>query len=232
MTDHVWPVKYEGPHDLPAIIPLFPLAGAVFFPRANLPLNIFEPRYLSLIDDAMRGNRIVGMIQPLGGSDLRPTLYGVGCAGRLVSYGETDDGRMVIQLRGISRFRVVEELTAMTPYRQARVDFAPFAPDFREPGLSESEARFDRDSYLATLKLYLRAIAVQIDWDWVEKAPAEILINAFAMLAPLGPQEKQALLEAGTLEERTQGALTLMELAVAEAGGGSSFTGPGNATMN
>ena len=231
MSEHVWPVVYEEPGALPQIIPLFPLAGAVFFPRANLPLNIFEPRYLAMIDDAMRGNRVIGMIQPSGGPDVRPALHRIGCAGRIVQYGETDDGRIVIQLRGVARFRLEEELTAMTPYRQARVDFLPYKEDFREPGLTESEARFDRDSYLVTLRQYLKAIAVQIDWEWVEKAPVEILINAFAMLAPLSPQEKQALLEAGTLEERTRGALTLMELAVAEAGTGG-FSGPGNATMN
>ena len=124
-----------------------------------------------------------------------------------------------------------EELTAMTPYRQARVDYAPFAADFRETDPAAAEASFDRSRFLATLKLYLRAIQVQIDWDWVEKAPAEILINAFAMLAPLGPQEKQALLEAGSLQERAESAFALMELAVAEAGGG--FAGPGGgATIN
>ena len=231
MTDQNWPVVYAKPGDLPDIVPLFPLAGAVFFPRANLPLNIFEPRYLSMIDDAMRGHRIIGMIQPAGGPDKRPALYGVGCAGRIMSYAETDDGRMVISLRGICRFRLGEELTAMTPYRQARVDYAPFAADFGEADPAAAEASFDRPRFLATLKLYLRAIQVQIDWDWVEKAPAEILINAFAMLAPLGPQEKQALLEAGSLQERAESAFALMELAVAEAGGG--FAGPGGgATIN
>ena len=228
MSDHAWPVVYRKPADLPDILPLFPLAGAVFFPRANLPLNIFEPRYLSMIDDAMRGARVIGMIQPAGGPEKRPTLSGVGCAGRIVSYAETDDGRMVISLRGICRFRLGEELTAMTPYRQARADFAPFAADLNEGDAAAAEAMFDRARFLTTLKAYLRAIQVQIDWDWVEKAPVEVLVNAFAMLAPLGAQEKQALLEAGSLQERAEGAHALMELAVAESGGG--YTGPGGGT--
>ncbi len=225
-----FPVTYEGPDDLPEIIPVFPLLGAVFFPRANLPLNIFEPRYLAMVDDAMRTHRIIGMIQP-SGEGSRPALHAVGCAGRITQYGETDDGRMVISMRGISRFRVAEELTVMTPYRQVRADYAPFVGDFAEVDATEQELTFDRRSYLATLKLYLKAIAVQIDWDWVEKAPAEVLINAFAMLAPLAPAEKQAMLEAMTLGDRTAAAVTLMEVAIAEAGiaaGGA----PGGSSIN
>lgn len=231
MAEMIWPPRYEGPRDLPAIIPLFPLAGAIFFPRANLPLNVFEPRYLEMIDHAMRGARIVGMIQPSGGPEVRPHLFDVGCIGRITSYGETDDGRMVISLRGICRFRIAEELTVMTPYRQARVDYAPYTEDFAEIDVGSAEAMFDREGYLDTLRLYLKTIQVQIDWDWVEKAPVEVLINAFAMLAPLGPQEKQALLEARTLEERTAGALTLMQLAVAESGS-DGFSTSGGQTVN
>jgi Lon protease-like protein len=226
MAEFKWPVTYDAVEDLPAIIPIFPLAGAIFFPRANLPLNVFEPRYLQMVDDAMRGHRIIGMIQPSGSGEMRPPVYGVGCAGRLTSYGETDDGRMVISLRGLARFRVADELTAMTPYRQVRADYSAYAGDLDEIDVGESEARFDREGYLGTLRQYLRAIQVQIDWDWVEKAPVEVLINAFAMLAPLSPQEKQALLEARTLGERTEGALTLMQLAIAESGGGG-FASPG-----
>lgn len=224
-----WPVTYSGPDDLPAIIPIFPLPGAVFFPRANLPLNIFEPRYLSMVDDAMRTQRIIGMIQPADES-ARPGLHAVGCAGRITQYGETDDGRMVISLRGVCRFRVSEELTVMTPYRQIRADYAPFTADFTETDPAEQEARFDRGRYLSALRLYLKAIAVQIDWSWVEKAPVEVLINAFAMLAPLAPAEKQALLEAESLTDRTDVAFTLMEVAVAEAGLAGGV--PGGGTIN
>ncbi len=225
-----WPVKYAEASDLPEIIPLFPLAGAVFFPRANLPLNIFEPRYLRMVDDAMRSDRIIGMIQPSVAGDLKPELFSVGCAGRIVTYGETDDGRMVISLRGVARFRLTEELSAMTPYRQARVDYTPFGGDFSPIDPNESEALFDRKGYLETLRLYLRTIAVQIDWAWVEAAAPEVLINAFSMLAPLRPEEKQALLEAPTLQDRTQGALTLMQLAIAE--GGPSPGPQSGASMN
>lgn len=226
---HAWPVTYSGPDDLPAIIPVFPLEGAVFFARANLPLNIFEPRYLAMVDDAMRTQRIIGMIQP-SGDGARPALHQVGCAGRITQYGETDDGRMVISLRGVCRFRVGEELTVMTPYRQVRADYASFTADFTETDPAEQEARFDRRRYLATLRLYLKAISVQIDWDWVEKAPVEVLINAFAMLAPLAPAEKQALLEAESLTDRTAAAVTLMEVAVAEAG--LSGAAPGGGAIN
>lgn len=225
-----WPVTYESADDLPGIIPVFPLSGAVFFARANLPLNIFEPRYLQMVDDAMRTQRIVGMIQPRG-EGARPALHAVGCAGRITQYGETDDGRMVISLRGICRFRVGEELTVMTPYRQVRADYSAFADDFTETDPKAQEAAFDRRRYLATLRLYLKAIAVQIDWDWVEKAPAEILINAFAMLAPLQPAEKQALLEAGDLKDRTAAAATLMEVAIAEAGL-TAGSAPGGDSIN
>ena len=227
---HVWPVLYKSADDLPAIIPVFPLSGAVFFPRANLPLNIFEPRYLAMVDDAMRTQRIVGMIQPAG-EGARPPLHAVGCAGRITQYGETDDGRMVISMRGICRFRVGEELTVMTPYRQVRADYAPFAEDFREAEPGEQEAAFDRRACLATLRLYLKAIAVQIDWDWVEKAPVEVLINAFAMLAPLAPAEKQALLEAADLKTRTAAAVTLMDVAIAEAGIAAGGV-PGGSSIN
>jgi Lon protease-like protein len=121
----------------------------------------------------------------------------------------------------------------MTPYRQVRADYAPYSEDLLDIDAGESEARFDREGYLGTLRQYLRAIQVQIDWDWVEKAPVEVLINAFAMLAPLSPQEKQALLEARTLGERTQGAVTLMQLAIAEAGGGGfASPGGGSGTVN
>jgi len=225
-----FPVTYESADDLPAIIPVFPLSGAVFFPRANLPLNIFEPRYLAMIDDAMRGHRIIGMVQPRA-EGVRPPLHAVGCAGRITQYGETDDGRLVISVRGICRFRTGEELTVMTPYRQVRADYAPFAADFVEFEPKAQEQGFDRKRYLATLRLYLKAISVQIDWDWVETAPAEVLINAFAMLAPLGAQEKQALLEAADLKDRTAAAVTLMEVAIAEAGISAGGT-PGGSTIN
>lgn len=225
-----FPVTYASPDDLPEIIPVFPLSGAVLFPRANLPLNIFEPRYLQMIDDAMRTERIIGMIQPRS-EGMRPALHAVGCAGRITQYGETDDGRMVISLKGICRFRAGEELTVMTPYRQLRADYAPFAGDFAESDAAAQEQGFDRKRYLATLRLYLKAIAVQIDWDWVEKAPAEVLINAFAMLAPLEPSEKQAMLEAGDLKDRTAAAVTLMEVTVAEAGI-SAGGAPGGSSIN
>jgi Lon protease-like protein len=230
MSGKTWPISYDGAADLPEIIPLFPLSGAVFFPRANMPLNIFEPRYLSMVDDAMHGSRIIGMIQPNGGPEVKPSLYRIGCAGRIVSYGETDDGRMVIALKGISRFQVQDELTVMTPYRQARVRYDQYADDFTEGDQGHAEAMFDRARYLARLRDYLRVIQVQVDWEWVEKAPVEVLINAFAMLAPISFQEKQAMLETRDLPARTEYALAIMGLAVAEAGSGISA--PGGSSVN
>jgi uncharacterized protein len=225
----VFPVIYEAPEDLPAALPVFPLNGGVFFPRANLPLNIFEPRYLAMIDDAMRGHRIVGMIQPADEAK-KPRLAGVGCAGRIVSYAETDDGRLLVTLRGIARFRVAEEMRVTTPYRQVRPDYAPFAPDFEALEPEAAEAVFERERYLGTLRQYLKVISVQIDWSWVERAPAEVLINSFAMLAPIEPQEKQALLEAPGLAERGESVLAIMDLAIAAAGHG--LTGPGSGRVN
>jgi Lon protease-like protein len=182
-----------------------------------------------MVDDAMRGARIVGMIQPAG-DGMRPRLAGAGCAGRIVSYAETDDGRLLITLRGIARFRIAQELAATTPYRQVRPDFAPFAADFEERDPQDVEARFDRPRYLKTLKQYLKVISVEIDWSWVERAPAEVLINSFAMLAPIEPQEKQALLEAPALEDRAAGVLAIMDLAIAASGSG--FAGPGGSSVN
>jgi hypothetical protein len=229
MSPPVFPVHYEAPEDLPGVIPVFPLTGGVFFPRANLPLNIFEPRYLAMVDDAMRGPRVLGMIQPVG-EGTRPKLAGVGCAGRIVSYAETDDGRLLVTLRGIARFRIAEELRVTTLYRQVRPQFEPFADDFAERDGDDVEARFGRPRYLKTLRQYLKVISVEIDWSWVERAPAEVLINSFAMLAPIEPQEKQALLEAPTLEDRAAGVLAIMDLAIAASGSG--FAGPGGSSLN
>lgn len=209
-----FPPKYQGPDDLPGVIPVFPLAGAILLPRANLPLNIFEERYLAMIDDAMRGHRIIGMIQPERENDRarHPKLYPVGCAGRITSYTETGDGRMLIALTGIARFALGEELQVMTPYRQTKPDWAAFARDFDAPPASDP---FDRAKLIAALKPFVRMLNVEIDWNWVEQAPADMLINAVAMLSPFPPAEKQALLEAADLGARAKIAQSLVELAVA-----------------
>lgn len=220
-----FPPTYRGPDDLPGVIAVFPLAGAIVLPRANLPLNIFEQRYLSMIDDALRGSRIVGMIQPEREDSARPTLYPIGCAGRITSYSESGDGSLLVALTGIARFRVVEEMAVTTQYRQVKADYIPFVRDFEQPGEGDP---FDRARIITALRPYVRMLNVEIDWKWVEHAPAEMLINAIAMLSPFAPPEKQALLEAGGLAARAHAALALVELATAGSAGGPA----GNKTLN
>ena len=192
---------YRGPGDLPDVIPVFPLPGALLLPRGQMPLNIFEPRYLAMIDDALRsGQRLIGMIQPdtaHPGPEEKPHLYKIGCVGRLTQFAETGDGRYLIQLTGISRFRVGEEMAVTTPYRQCRVSYAPFADDFVA---RKGEDAVDREAVLKALAAFLKANNLKADWEGIENAPNEALVNALAMMSPYGPAEKQALLEAPDLK--------------------------------
>jgi uncharacterized protein len=213
--------SYMGPGDLPAVIPVFPLAGALLLPRGQMPLNIFEPRYLVMIDDALRsGQRLIGMIQPDSAteSDEHPNLYKIGCIGRLTQFTESGDGRYLIQLTGVARFRIEEELPVATPYRQCRVSYAPFAGDFSP---REGEDEVDREALLHALADFLKANNLKADWDGIENAPNEALVNALAMMSPYGSAEKQALLEAPDLKTRAEilVAITEMELAKNAAGG-------------
>jgi len=214
-------VTYHNPGDLPATIPVFPLAGALLLPRGQLPLNIFEPRYLAMIDDALRsGQRLIGMIQPdpsHPGPEDRPRLYKVGCVGRLTQFAETGDGRYLIQLTGVARFRVEEELTVATPYRQCRVSFAPFRNDFNA---RMGEDDVDRESLLKALKDFLQANNLKADWQGIENAPNEALVNALAMMSPYGPAEKQALLEAPDLKTRAEVLVAVTEIELAKKTGG------------
>jgi Lon protease-like protein len=208
--------EYRGPVDLPEVIPVFPLPGALLLPRGQMPLNIFEPRYLAMIDDSFRdGYRLIGMIQPdpayNGGSD-RPKLYNIGCVGRITQLAETGDGRYLIELTGVARFRIVEELSVATSYRQCRVTFAPFADDFVA---RKGEEAVDRGALLTALRQFLKANDLKADWDGIEKAPNEALVNALSMMSPYGAAEKQALLEAPDLKTRAEilVAITQIELA-------------------
>lgn len=213
---------YRGPADMPVSIPVFPLEGALLLPRGQIPLNIFEPRYLEMVDDALRdGHRIIGMIQPdlaHPGSPSRPNLYKIGCAGRITQFAETGDGRYLMQLTGIARFRVEEELKTMTAYRQCQVSFAPYADDFVA---RKGEDAVDRDALLAALTDFLKARKLEADWEGIEKAPNEALVNALAMMAPYGAAEKQAMLEAPDLKTRAEilVAATEIELAKTDDGG-------------
>ncbi|MEO0608628.1 MAG: LON peptidase substrate-binding domain-containing protein [Pseudomonadota bacterium] len=200
---------YRKLSDLPEILPIFPLAGVLLFPRWSLPLNIFEPRYLNMIDDAMRGARIIGMIQSQGGDPAVPNITTTGCAGRITSYSETDDGRYLISLSGICRFAVTQELSVETPYRQVSPDWQPYANDLVSPAESSLP---EREALVQSLKRYTQINAMEVDWDAVEHAPMETLINALCAGCPFGTLEKQALLEAPSVAERAATLIALLDM--------------------
>lgn len=208
--------EYRGPGDLPEVIPVFPLPGALLLPRGQMPLNIFEPRYLALIDDSLRdGHRLIGMIQPdvsHSSSEDKPVLFSVGCVGRITQLAESGDGRYILELTGISRFKLVDEISALTPYRQCKVDYFPYLDDFTA---RKGEEAVDREALLVVLKDFLKANNLKVDWDGVENAPNEALVNALAMMSPYGAPEKQAMLEAPDLKTRAEilVAVTEMDLA-------------------
>lgn len=213
---------YGGPDELPAVFPIFPLAKALLLPRGQLPLNIFEPRYLSMVEDAVKGQRIIGMIQPdpeAPGSGLAPALFSVGCAGRITQFAESGDGRYLITLTGVARFRIVEEIDAITPYRQCRADFIPFLVDFSPRA---GEDLVDRDGVLRTLRDFAETNNLQIDWSSIHDAPNEALVNALSMMSPFGAKEKQALLEAGDLKRRADVLVAITEFELARGKGASS----------
>jgi Lon protease-like protein len=214
---------YRVPGDVPEIIPVFPLSGALLLPRAEMPLNIFEPRYVQMIDRAIAGDRIVGMVQPderLPPSAFGPKLCRIGCAGRITSLAETGDGRYLVTLTGIARFAIREEVEAGTLFRQCRVTAASFGTDFDEV---EGET-IDRTAVLRTFRDYLEAHSLDADWESVGRASNETLVNALAMMAPFGPAEKQALLEAPNLRSRAETLVALTEMALArEPGAGRSL---------
>ena len=210
---------YDGPADLPAVIPVFPLPGVLLLPRRLLPLNVFEPRYLAMIEAAMAGDRLIGMIRPR--IDLervavpsRPPLERVGCIGRITQYAETGDGRLTIAVVGIARFRVVQELATTTPWRLVEIDARPWAGDF-EPGRGEEAV--DRESVLTTLAAWLEVNAPQIDRSSFEEASNEALVDGLAMMSPCGPREKQALLEAAGPAERAELLIAVTERALGRA---------------
>jgi Lon protease-like protein len=212
-------VVYRGPGDVADVIPVFPLPGALLLPRGQMPLNIFEPRYLAMVDDTLRsGQRLIGMIQPdtaHPGPDDRPHLFKVGCVGRITQFAETGDGRYLIQLTGVSRFAVEQELSVPTPYRQCRVTYAPFADDFVA---RKGEQAVDRAAVLEALSAFLKANKLKADWEGIENAPNEALVNALAMMSPYGPAEKQALLEAPDLKTRAEILVAVTEIELAKSG--------------
>ena len=204
---------------LPDSIPLFPLPGALLLPGGQLPLNIFEPRYLRMVDDALAGARMIGMIQPAaaGPDPDHPRLYEVGCGGRLTDFSETGDGRYLITLTGVSRFKVKREIAGDTPYRLADADWSSFERDFHPDLTGEN---IDRTRFLKTARRYLAAEGLKTDWDVAEEAPIEALISSMCMGCPFAVNEKQALLEAETLKERADCLIALMEMSTADDSGG------------
>ncbi|MEQ1521362.1 MAG: LON peptidase substrate-binding domain-containing protein [Aestuariivirga sp.] len=207
---------YNKPADLPQKLPVFPLPGALLLPRADLPLNIFEPRYLEMISDALSGERMIGIIQPRDDSDTaeRPDLMKVGCAGRITSYAETPDGRMLVTLTGVSRFSIKSELTVDTAYRQVVANFKPFAIDLV---MDLGAAEVNRPALLTAFKDYLTANNMSADWSEINAASTEVLVNTLSLLAPYPASEKQALLEAPDLKTRADVLVALTEMALSKS---------------
>ncbi len=205
---------YRLTSDLPASIAVFPLTGALLLPGGRMPLNVFEPRYLQMIDDAMSGTRLVGMVQPALDGALRadgaPELCEVGCAGRIISMAETGDGRYLISIQGVCRFRVTRELPAKTPFRQCRI--VPFLADLAD---DKAGGEVDRPALLKVFRAYLEANELEADWESVSRAEDAMLVNALSMMAPYGPAEKQALLEAPDLKTRAETLIALTEMTLA-----------------
>jgi hypothetical protein len=204
------PRHYHSYTDLPHSLPLFPLSGVLLLPRGQLPLNVFEPRYLEMVDYALTGDRLIGMIQPAESEDkvAVPRLTHVGCAGKIVSFRESEDNRYLITLNGICRFRLTGEMKSTTPWRAGHCDFAGFAGDLAQP----QEDNIPRNRLLKALKTYLTTRDMQADWNSVMTAPGEALINALAMMCPFDPAEKQALLEAEGVAERASTLIALLEI--------------------
>ncbi len=209
--------SYEKPSHLPSVIPVFPLTGALLLPRTELPMNIFEPRYLAMFGEAMSADRIVGMIQPHDGDTQDvPALSDIGCAGRITSYSETPDGRLLITLTGIARFKVLEEVETTTPYRRVHADYRPFASDF-VIGLGVDQV--NRGAVLKAFRDYLEANDMTTNWEDVESVNTEQLVNVLSLMAPYPALDKQALLEAPDLKARADTLVALTELALVKQGG-------------
>ena len=210
--------RYLKPGDLPDTIAVFPLGGALLLPTGQLPLNIFEPRYLAMFDAALSGNRLIGMVQPaLGDQEGQgEVLAPVGCLGRITSFAETGDGRYIVSLTGICRFRLLEERETHNPFRTFRI--APFIADL---SARDEEDAVDRAALLAAFKAYLDANKLEADWESVERASNLTLVNSLAMMSPFGPAEKQALLEAPDLKTRADTLIAITEIVLARVFGDS-----------
>lgn len=204
---------------LPGSLPIFPLEGVLLLPRGKLPLNIFEPRYIAMFDDAIRGDRLIGMVQPCdescahkAKSEIGPSVFPVGCAGRITSFNETEDGRFLVTLTGLARFHVRDELPLHKGYRRVGVDWSAFRADYED---RTPAATIDRVRLLELLQAYFRQQGLSANWDAIENAPDEKLVTSLAMICPFASSEKQALLEATCLKDRARVMMALLEIAVA-----------------
>lgn len=209
-----------SPADLPAHIPVFPLTGALLLPFSHRPLNVFEPRYVEMIDHALAGNRLIGLIQPEDTCEESPRgrapLQQIGTVGRLTHWEENGEGRYFIILEGLTRFRLVSELTVMTPFRQAAIDATPFESDFNH---AHGEEAVDRPRFLKMMKDYAEFANFELNWDEINKTGTADLVNFACMVSPYGPREKQVLLEAASLEARAETLIALAEFEMAKGGG-------------
>jgi Lon protease-like protein len=205
--------------DLPDTIPIFPLGGALLLPRSRLPLHIFEPRYLQMIEDALKtSTRLIGMVQPnvVPGRN-GPGLHTIGCAGRITQFSETEDGRYMVTLAGMSRYRVMSEVEGFAPYRKCEVSWEGFGLDLQA---EETDANFKRKPFLDTLGRYFDVRGLSADWDTLKEADDELLINSLSMMLDFDAEDKQALLEAPSLSTRRETLVTLIEYALRGGGEG------------
>ncbi|MDI7862385.1 LON peptidase substrate-binding domain-containing protein [Rhizobiaceae bacterium n13] len=221
---HVGNARYLKQDDLPETIPVFPLPGALLLPAGQLPLNIFEPRYLVMFDDALAGNRLIGMVQPAlaereaaaGHGTDRQALCQVGCLGRITSIAESGDGRYLTALTGVCRFRLIDEVHTSRPYRSFRI--VPFIADLAS---ADEEHTINRAALLSAFRAYLDANKLEADWESVERASNMTLVNSLSMMSPFGPAEKQALLEAPDLKSRAETLIAITEIVLARGFGDS-----------
>jgi Lon protease-like protein len=213
---------FEKLLEIPSVIPVFPLPGVLLLPRGELPLNIFEPRYVSMIDDAMKSDRLIGILQPAISQPpmgVQPALEDVGCLGKISQLAETGDGRYILNLTGIIRFRVADELSAVTPYRKCRIDSSEFEGDLA-PG---DEEAVDRQGLIQAFKRFAKLKELQVDWSGVQAAPTEALVNSLAMMSPFGAADKQALLEATDLRVRVATLIAIADMAGSDDAGSSTL---------
>jgi Lon protease-like protein len=209
--------------DLPRSVPIFPLSGALLLPFSHRPLNIFEPRYIEMVDAALRGDRLIGLIQPEDTEEESPRgrspLQAIGCLGRLTHFEESGEGRYFIILEGVTRFRLAQELTVMTPFRQGAIDAEEFASDFER---DFGEDRVDRTRFVKMMRDYAEFANIELNWEEIEQTGTADLVNFCCMVGPYGPAEKQVLLEAKTLEQRAETLIAMTEYEIARGGSGTA----------